>query len=64
MCLEKATVIEQLFHSHVGDDRTGFTFDDTLDDVLYMVASSGDGLRAFAADLAVGVTCEKHSVLL
>ena len=63
LSLEKTAVVEQLLHSHVRDDRTGFTFDDTLHDVLDVVASGGDCLRACCADLTVRVACEKNGIL-
>lgn len=65
LSLEEAAVVEQLFHGHVGDDRTGFALDDAFDDVLHMVTSCADSLRSSGSSLAaVGVTGEEHSVLL
>ena len=62
---EQAAVVEELFHGHVGDDGAGFAFDDAFDDVLDVVAAGRDGGCAISgADLAVGVACQKHSVLL
>lgn len=49
-------------HSHVGDDRSGLTLNDTLHNVLHMVATCGDhafGLR----DLAVRITGEEHLLI-
>ena len=43
LSLEQAAVVEELLHSHVGDDGSGLSLDDTFHDILDMIAASGDG---------------------
>jgi hypothetical protein len=64
LALEEAAVVEQLFHGHVRDDGACFTLNNSLNNVLHMVSSRGDGSRGSSADMTVRVACKKHSVLL
>lgn len=64
LSLEQAAVVEKFLHRHVGDNGTSLSLDDAFYDILDMVASSGDGVRASRTNLAIRVTREKHSVLL
>ena len=43
LSLEQAAIVEELLHSHVGDDGSSFSLDDAFHDILDMVAASGDG---------------------
>jgi hypothetical protein len=42
LLFEDLPFLEDLLHGHAGDDDSGFTFDDALDDVLDMASLSWD----------------------
>ena len=43
MILEYLTLLEDFLHGHSGDDDTGLTLNNTLDDILHVTASRTRG---------------------
>ena len=64
---EDLALTEQFLHGHRGDNAPSFSFDDSLDYLLDMIAPSGYTNRALGCSgrrTAIGFASKQHGILL